>query len=43
MSAIIQRHGGIVERYIGDEIMAIFGVPKLTRTTRFGRYGRPLK
>ena len=29
MSAIIQRHGGIVERYIGDAIMAVFGVPIL--------------
>jgi predicted ATPase/class 3 adenylate cyclase len=29
MSAIIRRHGGIVERYIGDEIMAMFGVPVL--------------
>jgi predicted ATPase/class 3 adenylate cyclase len=29
MSAIVRRHGGIVEGYIGDEIMAIFGVPTL--------------
>ncbi len=29
MSAVIRRHGGIVERYIGDEIMAMFGVPIL--------------
>jgi predicted ATPase/class 3 adenylate cyclase len=29
MNSIIQRHGGIVERYIGDEIMAMFGVPTL--------------
>ena len=29
MSAVIQRHGGIVERYIGDAIMAVFGVPML--------------
>ena len=29
MSAVIRRHGGIVERFIGDEIMALFGVPIL--------------
>jgi predicted ATPase/class 3 adenylate cyclase len=29
MSAVIRRHGGIVEGYIGDEIMAMFGVPTL--------------
>jgi predicted ATPase/class 3 adenylate cyclase len=29
MGAVIRRHGGVVERYIGDEIMAMFGVPTL--------------
>ncbi len=29
MSSIIQRHGGAVDRYVGDEIMATFGVPML--------------
>ena len=29
LSAIIRRHGGIVEKYIGDAIMAVFGVPIL--------------
>jgi predicted ATPase/class 3 adenylate cyclase len=29
MSAVIKRHGGIVERYMGDGIMAMFGVPTL--------------
>ncbi len=29
LSAVIRRHGGIVERYIGDAIMAVFGVPIL--------------
>lgn len=28
MTSIIQRHGGVVERYVGDEIMAVFGVPR---------------
>jgi predicted ATPase/class 3 adenylate cyclase len=29
LSAVIRRHGGIVEKYIGDAIMALFGVPIL--------------
>ncbi|MFK3967938.1 ATP-binding protein [Ensifer adhaerens] len=29
MTSIIQRYGGFVERYVGDEIMAVFGVPTL--------------
>jgi predicted ATPase/class 3 adenylate cyclase len=27
LSAVIQRHGGVVETYIGDAIMAVFGTP----------------
>ncbi|HET6684720.1 MAG TPA: adenylate/guanylate cyclase domain-containing protein, partial [Gaiella sp.] len=27
MKAIIERHGGSVEKFIGDAVMAVFGVP----------------
>ena len=31
MQAIVERHGGIVEKYIGDAVMAVFGVPVAAR------------
>ena len=27
MRTVIERHGGSVEKYIGDAIMAVFGIP----------------
>ena len=37
---ILARHGGTVEKFIGDAVMAVFGVPGRTRTTRCARSGR---
>jgi class 3 adenylate cyclase/tetratricopeptide (TPR) repeat protein len=27
MAAVVERHGGIVEKFIGDAVMAVFGIP----------------
>src|SRR5215469_7480193 len=29
MSQVLERHGGTVEKYIGDAIMAVFGLPRV--------------
>ena len=37
----IERHGGVVETFIGDAVVGIFGVPRRTRTTRSVRCAPP--
>ena len=34
MRAIVERHGGTVEKFIGDAVMAVFGVPQPARAAR---------
>jgi class 3 adenylate cyclase/tetratricopeptide (TPR) repeat protein len=29
MTAVLRRHGGTIEKYIGDAIMAVFGLPRI--------------
>ena len=29
MEAVVTRHGGVVEKYIGDAVLAVFGIPVL--------------
>ncbi|MDP8936304.1 MAG: AAA family ATPase [Actinomycetota bacterium] len=29
MRSVVERHGGVVEKFIGDAVMAIFGIPRL--------------
>jgi class 3 adenylate cyclase len=37
--AIVERHGGTVEKFIGDAVMAVFGVPALHEDDRCVRCG----
>ncbi len=40
MKAIVERHGGSVEKFIGDAVMAVFGVPVAARGRRAARGAR---
>ena len=37
---VIARHGGTVEKYMGDAVMAVLGFRSSMRTTRYERRGR---
>ena len=41
-SEILREHGGTVEKFIGDAVMAVFGVPAATTTIRIVRSAQPL-
>jgi class 3 adenylate cyclase len=39
MRDVIEQHGGLVEKYIGDAILGIFGIPSCTKMMRYAPCG----
>ena len=38
MKTILERHGGMVEKFIGDAVMAVFGIPIVREIQRHARH-----
>ena len=38
---LIERHGGSVDKFIGDAVLGVFGVPRVQTTMRCERCERP--
>ena len=41
IALVITKYDGFIEKFYGDEVMALFGIPKSTRTIRSGLLGPP--